>query len=165
MTGIEIALLATTALGTGANVYGNVKAAGAQASAAEKNAALKNAQADELISRQAINERILRERSEENAASYAGAAGLGESGGGIGGVMKIKADLEETILNSRREADFKAKMLRAGAEIDTQLSSDITDAAWITGAGTVLGTGANIYNMMKPPSTTVVQLPQIKETG
>lgn len=165
MTGVEVALLATTALGTGANVAGNVMAANAQQNAAERNAALKNAQADELLSRQAVNERILRERSEESAAAYQGAAGLGESGGGIGGVMKIKSDLEETIMNSRREAEFKAKMLRAGADIDLQLGSDAVTAAWITGAGNVLNTGANVYNIMKPPSTTVVQLPQVKETA
>lgn len=160
MSGIEVGLIATAVLGSGTQVAGNVMAANAKADATARSGSLKRQQADELMSRQVINERIMRERAEISAGTYAGASGLGESGGGIGGVLQIHADLEESIINTRREAEFKAKMLRAGADIDNDLASDGVSAAWISGAGTVLSGGANIYNIMRPPSSKPTELPK-----
>jgi hypothetical protein len=54
--------------------------------------------------------------------------------------------MEENIANSRREAEFKAQMLRAGADIDSQLASDSITAAWIGAGGTAISSGANIYS-------------------
>src|SRR4051812_6920885 len=81
MSGIEVGLIASAALGAGTQVAGNVMAANAKADATARSGALKRQQADELMSRQVINERIMRERAEISAGTYAGASGLGESGG------------------------------------------------------------------------------------
>lgn len=149
MSGIEIALAAAAVGGTALNVYGNISGANAQEEAAQRNAALKREQADELLDRQIINERIMRRAAEKAERGYvASFASTGRGGGGVGGVLQIKEELEENIANTRRDAEFKAKMLRAGADIETSLASDAVSAAWISGAGTILTTGAQAYGMI-----------------
>jgi hypothetical protein len=67
-------------------------------------------------------------------------AASGVEGGGIGTKLMIHRNLESNLLNARRDADFKARMLRAGAEADAQLASDIMTAGYIrTGASTIGG--------------------------
>jgi hypothetical protein len=142
-------LIGASILGLGLNLWGTLTGASAQASAAEANARAKAQQADELLAREQINEDIMREQSRRSELSYASGAAMGESGGGIGGILTMKKDLETSINNSRHEADFKAKMLRAGAEIDSNLASDMQTAGALSGAGTLLSTGADFYSKWK----------------
>lgn len=149
MSGMEIPLIIGMVAGTGTQVAGGIMAANSQADAQNRNAALKKLQADELLSRQTINEKIMRDQAEKVAKGYSvGFAASGREGAGIGGMLQIKRDTEENILNSRREAEFKAQMLRSGADIDQSLASDYQTASYITGAGSLLSGGANIYSIL-----------------
>jgi hypothetical protein len=151
MTGVEIGLGIAALVGTGAQVYGNVAAARSQEEAARREAEFKMIQADELMERQRINEQIMVEQGDEMGSAYVAAfASTGRGGGGVGGQLRIKRDVERSIANSHREAEFKAKMLRAGADVEMDLASDAVSAAWISSAGSVLTTGANVYNLYKP---------------
>jgi hypothetical protein len=132
----------------------SVSAGMSQADAAERNAYFKRLQAQELLERQKINEEIMKEQAEEAKHIYgSGSATSGLAGTGLGGKLKIHQRLQETLINTRREAEFKAKMLRAGADIETELASDMRSGAWLTGFGSLLGTGASIYRMERGPSS------------
>lgn len=162
MSGIETGLLIAAAVGTAAQTGGQLAAAGNAKDAAEANANMKHMQADELLARQEINEGILREQSDRAQHGFvASFASTGREGAGLGGVLQMKRDLEENILLSRRDAEFKAKMLRMGADIELDLASDSMTAAWITGAGTILTTGARAWNTMRGPSSSPQSLPEV----
>lgn len=140
-------MAAGAAAGLGLSVVGTVLAAQAQKEAAEKEASLKRDQADELLSREAINEQILRDQSEDLTKDYGAAfAASGLGGSGIGGTLKLRSNLEQTLANSRRDAEFKARMLRAGADMQGQLASDVYTAGIITGAGTALTGGMSTFS-------------------
>lgn len=149
------AVLAGAAVaGAGLQIYGTVKGASAQAQAARQNAAIKAAQAQEIQDREIINEDIINKQSVRSQLAYeSAAAGTGFSNAGLGGVLRLRQDLATTLSNVRRDADFKASMLRAGADIDTNLASDAVTASYIASSGTVLTTGANIYNQYKKGSS------------
>lgn len=156
MSGIEIALGVASVVGTGLNIYGGLSAASAQAEAAKKNAALKNQQADELLYREAINEQNMQEAGEE-IISRSNAKFSGFADGNIGATLKARQKLLDNISYARREADFKSKQLRAGAEMDLTLSSDLATAGMFKTAGTVLssaGDYARDWGLYKAPSKT-----------
>lgn len=146
-----VPILAGAALvGTGVQIYGQISAAQAQKDAADLKADLQRAQALELLNRQTINEDILKERSEFLQKQYiAQAAHAGSGGGGLGGVLRIKRDLEHNILIGRREAEFKATQLRMGADIEQNLTSDLLTSAYLGAAGTLLKSGAEAYSYIK----------------
>jgi hypothetical protein len=147
--------VAIATVGTGLTIYGELSAASSRADAAQKNAAIKQQQADELLARQSINEGIMREQADSSSHSYvAGFAASGREGAGLGGVLKIKKDLEDNITNSRREAQFKASLLRQGAEIDSQLASDTMTAGYLSGAGTLLSGVGNDFNYVNKYNKT-----------
>jgi hypothetical protein len=151
--------------GIAIDVIGRVNEADDQADAAARTAAIKDAQARELLERNAINEKILRERAEFQEHGYiAAVADTGFGGGGLGGVMKIRRDLAMTLENNRRDAEFRARMLRAGADVDMQLASDAVSASYISGAGTILSQGAKTYTAYSAPSSTTSSLPKVGET-
>jgi hypothetical protein len=163
MSGVEIGLGAVAAVGVGTKIVGDIVGANAQADAAKREAALKNQQADELLSRQSVNERIMLEQDQQAEHEFGAAfASTGREGGGIGGMLTIHKNTLDAIANTRRDAEFKAQMIRAGAESDIQLASDRTTASYITGAGTLLSAGAQAYNLYKGPSSNPQQLPQVK---
>jgi len=144
--GVAEGAAAVAIAGTALNIYGQISGAAARKGAAEKDAYHKRLQADELLSRQAINEQIIREQSEKAGLRYGSAfASTGREGAGIGGILEIKEAAEESIKNSRRDAEFKASMLRIGADIDTQLASDMMTAGYFSAGGTLLSSGADIY--------------------
>lgn len=132
--------------GTLINGVSTVLTGFAQADAARKNTELKRQQADELMARQAINEQIIREEGEkEKSIAGSQAAGSGLGGTGIGMKLAIIDNVNRTIANTSRDAEFKAKMLRAGAEQDTQLASDYVTSGIISGAGSVLSASGDHY--------------------
>lgn len=123
--------------GTAVSVAGQISAAEAQKEALEKEAQNKNLQANELLQRQSINEGILRERSVEIQKGYESSfASTGRAGGGLGGVLKIRRDLERDIMLQQREANFKAFQIRSGAEADMRLGSDVAKAGLLGAIGT-----------------------------
>lgn len=155
-------LAAMAAVGGALSLYGTIKGANDQADAVERNSALKRQQADELMARQEINEQIIREQSEKSSLSYgASFAGTGREGAGIGGILQIHRDAQEQILNTRRDAEFKARQLREGADIQSDLASDSITSAWIGAAGGLLATGASTYKAMSPPGGTTQSLPGV----
>lgn len=160
---MSLPLLIIGAVGALAQGIGTILSGNAQADAATKNADFKHQQADELLARQAINEQILRDEADRQKlqmGSIAGGSGLG--GSGIGMKLAIMKNLTESISNSRRDAEFKAKMLNAGAEVDTQLASDIQTAGVISGVGTVLTGAYKAYDAYSPASNNRSSLPKVK---
>lgn len=151
MSGLELGLFtAISAAGTLTSTVANIAGGVSKAEALKKEAGLKNLQADELLSRQAINEEAIREQGERLALGYgASFASTGRDGGGIGGMLRIKKDIEDNISNNRREAEFKAKMLRAGADVDLSLSSDSITSGLLTGTGTLLGGIGSLYKQYR----------------
>lgn len=156
-----VPLIALAAVGTGLDIYGRISAASAQEDAAQKEAQLKNLQADELLSREAMNENILRERGAEIQSRYvAQNAASGGGGGGLGGVLRLKRDLDNDLMISRREADFKASQIRAGASIESDLSSSLLSSAYIGAAGTLFNSAARTYSILSPPSAADKLVPK-----
>lgn len=156
MTGIEEAV---AVVGVGTAVYGAISSASAKASADQKNAALKNQQADELLSRETVNESLIQDQSFRSQLDYGAAANsTGVGGGGLGGIMAIQKATAITIANDQRDANFKAYMLRQGANMDTNLASDTMSAGYISAAGTLLSGGAKVYSAYQPASSTPISL-------
>lgn len=139
---------------------GGIMAGSAQAEAAERNARLKNQQADELLAREAINEQIMREQGERTVLGYQAAfSDTGREGGGIGGALTIHREVERSILNARRDAEFKARMIRAGAAEDVRLAGDLRTASILSGFGGVMSGAADIY-MRHGVSKKIQDLPK-----
>lgn len=135
------------AVGAVASLIGSVSEADSRAGAAQKDAALKRMQADELLEREAINEALIREQSDMAEGEYATAFGAtGREGAGIGGRLRIRNNTARTIANFRRDAEFKAKMLREGANIADSLASDAITAGYISGAGSLLQGAGKAYD-------------------
>lgn len=158
MSGLEI----IAAAGLATSLYGQISGASAKADADRKNAQIKNMEADELLSRQTINEGIMRDQAELQGLGYQSSfASTGREGAGLGGLLTIKKNLDQNLILSRRDAEFKAKMLRMGADIDLNLASDEQTAGYISGAGTLLTGAAKIYDLSRGPSNTTQSLPKV----
>lgn len=159
MTGIEEG---AAIIGVGTAIYGAISSAEAKADAAKRDAALKGQQADELESREKVNEGIIQHQSDLAQLRFGSSfAATGREGGGIGGIMEIQKNTALTIANSQRDAAFKAKMLRQGADIATSLASDDLAAGYITGAGTFLTGAAKTYSLYNKPSSSTGSLPEV----
>lgn len=126
------------------SVYSKLSGDAAQREAQERDLELKRLQADELEGRQAINEEFLRKRGLE-AIARAQTAAEGTGNVGVGFRLKALHNLQEAIEFTRRDAYFKAMMLREGANIQTGLISDQATASYIGAGGTILAGAANIY--------------------
>lgn len=143
MSGLEIAMAASAAIGA----YSSISSAVSQSNAHKKNADLKRLQADELLERQLINERTMREESELAQSAHITSFSASGRSGGIGGVIRMKEQLEHNLAISRRDANFKADMLRRGADIDTRIASDAMVAGVLGGVGSLTTGAANIYSV------------------
>ena len=129
------------------SVYGQIQAGKAQAAAASRNAAIKRLQAEELLQRAEINiGEVFRESriiAGTQASSYA-AAGVGLDGTPLLVIEETLARASEEAQLMRRDAQFQAKMLRMGADIEQRQGKDLRDASYISAAGSLLSTGFNI---------------------
>lgn len=143
MSGAEV-LAGIGLLGTGVSVAGQLSAASAQAEAAKKNAELKQQQAVEIEQRNAINEEILSEQFDIAKTRYGTLAQSGSET--VGGLVKMISDFEKNKEIRNREVAFKTKMLRAGAEQDLTLSSDIATSGTLGAAGTILTGAGTVYD-------------------
>ena len=147
MPALSSFLIGASIAGTATNIITGIAAGSARADAAERDAQMKQEQANELISRQRINEGIIREQGEDLAHIYgSAAASSGLEGTGIGGILKIRRNIDIQIQNTRRDVEFKAKMMREGASNDMTLASDYRNSSILTGVGSALSSTANIYD-------------------
>jgi hypothetical protein len=158
MSGVEVALIATAAVGTGVTIYGQLSGANAEKEAREQKAALDELTAIELLEREAYNETALRENARVAELQY-GSSAMGGEDMGIGARLSINQQLEKTISITKRDADFKARMIRAGAAMERDLASDQYAAAGIGAFGTLL-TGATRAASLYRPSTASTGLPK-----
>lgn len=147
----------------GVEIYGQVSAANARADAESRQAQIQRLQAQELLDREGINEQLMRDQAGRASLEYGAFQGsTGVEGGGIGAILRLKSDTEQNIANARRDAEFKAKMILMGAQVNDQLASDTMTAGYLQAAGTALRTGASVYDMYRAPSNPQ-SLPKAKE--
>jgi hypothetical protein len=156
---LPVVLAGMAAVGAGISIYGQIKAAQDKEEAAQFEAYLKGLQADEMMSREAINEGIMRDEAFRSGLAHQAAfSGTGREGGGIGGILTIKETTDRNIQLARRDAEFKASMLRKGADMDQKLASDLMTSGYIGAAGTLLTSSASLYgsysNYGKPSGDT-----------
>jgi hypothetical protein len=153
MAGVAVA-------GTAVQMYGEYEAAQSKAESEARQAAMKRQQADEVQARQTINEGVMREQEYHSEGDYVTkVGGHGVEGSWFGGMMRMRQDLAYNIAATRREADFKAQMLREGADVNTQLASDSKTAGYL-GIGASLITGAGkAYTAANKPSGIAQDLP------
>lgn len=153
---MPLALGIIAGVGAAVQLYGMIAGAKAQSNAAERSAYFKHLQAQELIERQQINEQIMREQAVDAQKDWgSSAAGTGFAATGLGGKLRIHQRMQEAIEHTRRDAEFKARMLRAGGDIESGLASDQMTAGYISGFGSLLGTAARIYEQNQKPSNPV----------
>lgn len=135
--------------GSVVSAVSSVNAAGAQYNAKMEELNLRRLEADELLNREAINESVMQARGDIMKNQYEAAyAASGKGGGALGGLLRIQADINQNMAISRREAEFKAQQLRAGADISQELAGAGKTAAWWNAAGTLLTGGANAANLI-----------------
>jgi len=160
MTGIEEVAAGVAIVGAGVSIYGQISGANAEADARKEKAALDEQQAAELESREAFNEIQIRDSSRINQLNFGSrAAGSGSEGVGLGGQLEIQRQTDLTLQVSQRDAAFKARMIRSGAAIETQLASDAQTAGYISAAGTLLTSAAKGYSLYRGASSTPTKLP------
>lgn len=141
------AAVAAVSVGGGIlSAWSQVESGRAQRKAAERNAALKRMQADELLERANINMgEVFREgrvMAGTQASSYA-AAGVGLDGTPLLVIEETLARASEEASLIRRDAEFQAKMLRLGADIEVQQGKSMEKAAYIGAAGNLISSGVN----------------------
>ena len=143
--------MATAALigGTAISAYGQYKSSKARATAMRAQADAKRLQAFELLERNEINVQRTREKGElfkaEQITAFA-ASGVEISEGTPLSVLEdTSAAISKNIADQKREAEFKAEQLFAGADIDTRLSKDVELAGTIGAVGTVAAGAGQAY--------------------
>lgn len=143
-------LAAAAVVGTAMQVYGQIKGAKDQEEAAKRQQDLIGQQVQEMRYRQAINERVIRTKNEEMEGLYrVRAAAMGGGGHGIADMIRNQKIMEENIADSRHELNYKIKQAELGAQIQTDLYSDQVAASYISGAGSLLASGAKAYQLGK----------------
>jgi uncharacterized protein HemX len=146
--------------GLGVSVYGQIKAAQDEAQARREKAANEEAQAVELMSREDVNESRMMDQERQQELNFGSrAAAAGGEGTTLGGMLELHRQSEQAISFARRDAEFKAKMIRAGAQIDTNLASDAITAGTIGAAGSLLTGAAKAYDLYRGPSGAPQSLP------
>lgn len=121
---------------------GMISGANAEANAAEKDAQFKLGQADEIERRAKLKTGQMEVEGEKIKGSQV--AGYGASGFDLSGSPLLV--LEETahnvsteIAQMNQDSAWKAKQLRAGAEVSMDLASDKRTAGYIGAGGSILG--------------------------
>jgi hypothetical protein len=159
MSGAEIPLVLAIA-GGASSAYAGYAQGQAQAKAKEQDAALKRAQADELMDRFQRNETLMRARNVKlvkGAEAYSGGRGAGSQDTALA-ISEFRTELEGSVQDARREAEFKARMLRQGADMDVELASDIVTGSYWKAGSSILSSGYDIYSTLKPAKTQTKDL-------
>jgi hypothetical protein len=146
-----LALGIIAGVGTAVQIGGQIAQADANNQAAAKKYSLDMQQAQEILAREKINEGILIERAgmmEAQAQAYSGAHGT--SNLGLGVKLRMRSELQQTLNLARRDADWKAQMTKAGAEIDRQLASDQMVGTILGSIGTGLTGAYKVGSLFQP---------------
>jgi len=126
---------------------GTMDAADAQADAAKASARAKRGQAVELLKRANINADRTRASGEALTEDQKGQFAAGGVSVGSGSTLAVMNDtmnqVEQSVRDNLQEANFKASMLRAGADVDVSLAGDIKTASKFQAAGTLIGTAGS----------------------
>jgi hypothetical protein len=144
-------LAAMAVAGVALQAYGQIKAANDQAEAMQRKAMLDGFQANELLRRQEYNAEILRQKegvAEGEAGAMAGSSGGGNLG--IGAMLRLRHDLKLNLESGRQEAEYTARMIRLGADVDMKLGSDVQTAGYLGATGSILTGAAKVYEMNSP---------------
>jgi len=127
-TGTAVVAIAGTAM----QMYGEAQSAKAQAAAARAAADAKREQGLDILKRSRYNIDVTQREGDtfmsEQIGSYI-SGGVEIEGSALLALEDTAHKLSENIVNQGREADAKAQALFIGADIDTQLSGDITQAS------------------------------------
>lgn len=138
-TGAAVATVGGTIIA----MEGERKAARAQQRAARANAEAKRLQALEMLDRFEINSRALvMEGEQAKAQQQVAIAGRGidvSSSAALNLIEETNAMVARQLILDRKEAMFKAEQLRRGADMDTQLASDIGKASRLKRMGMFFG--------------------------
>lgn len=145
---MSIASAGAAIIGTLIVMQGQRDAARSEAAAASRNAQLKRLQALELLDRFDINARQLFQEGElfkaDQELSFASRGVDISSGSALNVIHETNATVLREYALQKREAQFKAEQLMAGADIDQRLAGDIQSSAskqrlgtFLTGVGTV----------------------------
>ena len=145
-TGAAVAVVAGTVI----TMKAQQKEASAQARVARENAKNKREQALELLDRLEINSsRLVQEGELLKAKQQVTFAGRGVdigAGTALSVIEETNSLVARQLILDRKEADFKVKQLRSGAEADVTLAGDIQSSArlrqfgtFLSGAGRVAG--------------------------
>lgn len=138
--------------GTILSIEAQRKEAEAQARAARQNAKAKREQALELLDRLELNNEALIVEGEllkgKQKIDFAGRGIETTSGSALSVIEETNSMVARQLMLDKKEADFKVKQLRAGAEADITLAGDIKAASrlrqmstFLSGAGAVAGAG------------------------
>jgi len=137
--------IAAMAVGATISLIGAEQARQDQEDAAKAQAKLKRAQATELLERFEINSKSLERLGQETKAAQQAAYGRGGVDVGTGAPLLMMEDtyskIQRQINLEKREAEFKAKQLIRGADIEAELAGDISSAQKLENIGVFL-TGA-----------------------
>lgn len=133
--------------GTVMSIKAQKKEAEAQARAARENAEAKRATALELLDRLELNNQALIIEGEllkgKQQIDFAGRGIETTSGSALSTVEETNSMVARQLMMDKKEADFKVKQLRSGAEADIRLAGDIKSAARLKQMGLFLsGAGA-----------------------
>lgn len=147
-------ITAMAIVGTGLQVYGQIKSSQAQASLLRQQAQMEEIRIGELLQRLEINNEVVRERSQQamgDIQARTGGASI-SSGSVLQGMEEVARLAAREIAQQTREATFEARMSRY--EIDSMRSQakEIEKAGYLSAFSSALMGGAKTYNA-SPGST------------
>tara|TARA_R100001530_G_scaffold135677_1_gene113510 strand:+ start:974 stop:1435 length:462 start_codon:yes stop_codon:yes gene_type:complete len=138
--------IALVTASTAVQMHSARKAAKAQERAMRAKAEAKRIQSEELLKRSEFNIEQLEMEAEEFQGEQISRIAKSGIGGGVGLSLSLLEQTQDRLIRavniSRREAEYKAEQLRAGADIDTRLSSDIRSTSRRERVGIFLGGAA-----------------------
>ena len=137
-TGAAVAVVAGTVI----SMKAQQKEAAAQARAAKQNAQAKREQALELLDRLELNNEalivegaLLKGKQKTDFASRGIQVDVGSA---LNTIEETNSLVARQLMMDKKEADFKVKQLRSGAEADIRLAGDIKSASRLRQMGTFL---------------------------
>lgn len=138
--------LIALAVGAGmVSAIASIEEAEARAEQARREAALKRLQADETLVRAEINAKLMRREGERMQAGQAqsfAASGVDMGASQFGLLRETDRMVSEQIDLMKREAEFRARMLREGAISSDLLADDAETAGMLNAFSSLLGAGA-----------------------
>jgi hypothetical protein len=155
--GVEVGI-GMSAVGGITSAIGSIMGGKAKKRAAEAQARQLEAQAQEVLRRSELN----RIKMKEEQKQFEGVQASGFAKGGIdlgtGSPLLVMAEtaiqFEKDIAEEKRQAEFEAAQIRAGAAAQRQSGRDSARAGRIGAIGDIVGAGANIYSQTRSPKGT-----------